>query len=86
MSSFGKLIKKFVYKQNKITIDDVRRLADSFGYKEKKKPGSEYTFHKPGSYPFTAPTVKGKYVRREYVKRIVGILGLEEYLENPKGD
>jgi len=86
MSSFAKLIEKFVYKQNKITINDVRRLADSFGYTEKKKPGSEYAFHRRGSNPFTAPTVKGRYVKREYVKRIVAILGLEEYLENPKGD
>lgn len=86
MSSFAKLIKKFVYKQNEITISDVRRLANGFGYKEKKKPGSEYTFHRTRSYPFTAPTVKGRYVKREYVKRIVGILGLEEYLENSKGD
>ena len=86
MSRFAKLIEKFVYKQNKITISDVRRLADSFGYTEKKKPGSEYTFHRMGSYPFTAPTVKGRYVKREYVKRIVSILGLEGYLEDSKGD
>lgn len=86
MSKFTKLLKKFVYKQNAITISDVRRLADSFGYTEKKKPGSEYTFHRTGSYPFTAPTVKGRYVKREYVKRIARILGLEEYLENSKGD
>ena len=86
MSSFVKLIEKFIYNQNEITIGDVRRLADGFGYTEKKKPGSEYTFHRKGSYPFTAPTVKGRYVKREYVKRIVRILGLEEYLENSKGD
>ena len=86
MSSFAKLIEKFVYRQNEITISDVRRLADNFDYAEKKKPGSECTFHRKGSYPFTAPTVKGRYVKRGYVKRIVAILGLEEYFENPKGD
>lgn len=86
MSSFAKLIEKFIYNQNKVTISDVRRLADYLGYKEKKKPGSEYTFHRKGSYPFTAPTVKGKYVKIEYVKRIVNKLGLEEYLEDSKGD
>ena len=86
VSSFAKLIEKLVYKQNRVTISDVRRLADGFGYTEKKKPGSEYTFHRTGSFPFTAPTVKGRYVKREYVKRIVKILELEEYLENSKGD
>ena len=86
MSSFKKLVGKFLFKQSGITINDVRRLADSLGYTEKKKPGSECTFHRTGSCPFTAPTVKGRYVKKEYVKRIVGILGLEEYLENPEGD
>ena len=86
MSSFTKLIEKFVYKQNEITINDVRGLFNDFGYTEKKKPGSECTFHKKGSCPFNAPTVKGRYVKRAYVKRIVKILGLEEYLEEHKGD
>ena len=85
MSSFVKLIEKFIYKQNKITINDVRRLANCFDYTEKKKPGSEYTFHKTGCFPFTAPTVSGRYVKIEYVKRIAKILELEEYLENFKG-
>jgi hypothetical protein len=86
MSSLTKLVEKFIYKQSKITISDVRRLADYFGYTERRKPGSEYVFHKKGSYPFTAPTIKGKYVKKEYVKRIARILELEEYLENSKGD
>ena len=86
MSSFIKLVRKFVYKQNEITINDVRRLANGFDYTEKKKPGSECTFHKKGSYPLNAPTVKGRYVKREYVKRIMRILELEEYLEGHKGD
>ena len=82
MSSFEKLIERFVYNQNNITINDVRRLLNDFGYTEKKKPGSECTFHKKGSNPINVPTVKGRYVKKFYVKRIVEILELEEYLEN----
>ena len=85
MSSFIKLIEKFVYKQNEININDVRRLLNDFGYTEKKKPGSECTFHKRGSYPFNVPTVKGRHVKRRYVERIVKILELEEYLEEHQG-
>ncbi|GAI92678.1 unnamed protein product, partial [marine sediment metagenome] len=55
------------------------------GYTEKKKPGSECTFHKRGSYPFNVPTVKGRHVKRRYVERIVKILELEEYLEEHQG-
>ena len=86
MSGFEKLVHKFLVKQNDITIMDIRRLLEGFDYTERKNPGSECIFHKRGSYPINVPTVKGRYVKRHYVKRIVRILELEEYLENFKGD
>ena len=86
MSTFEKLVRKFVDEPDKIGINDVRRLLDGFGYREGKKPGSECTFHKKGSYPINVPTVKGRDVKKYYVKRLARILELEEYLENFKGD
>lgn len=86
MSAFEKLVRKLVCKQGEITIDDIRRLAHCFDYTEWKKPGSECTFHRKGSPPLNAPTIKGRYVRRQYVKRIVRILELEEYLERFQRD
>lgn len=86
MSSFNKLVEKFIYEQDKIDIDDVRGLLDHLGYTEKRKPGSECTFHKKGAYPFNVPTVKGKQVKKCYVKRMVKILGLEEYLDRTRRD
>jgi len=86
MSSFIKRIEKFVYKQNEININDVRRLLNDFDYTESKNPGSECIFHKKGSFPINVPTVKGRYVKKRYVERIVRILELEEYLEKFKGD
>lgn len=81
MSGSVKLVRKFVDEPHRISIDDVRRLLDDFGYTERKKPGSEYIFHKKGCYPINVPTVKGRYVKTFYVKRIVKILELEEYLD-----
>ena len=81
MSRHEKLIRKFVYKQNEITISDVRSLLGDFGYTEWKKPGSECTFHKKENSPFNIPTVKGRYVKRRYAQIIVRQLKLEEYLE-----
>lgn len=86
MSSFKKLVRKFVFEPDKIDIGDVRRLLDGFGYEEKKKPGSECTFHKKGNYPINVPTVKGRDVKNYYVKRLARILELEEYLEKFEGD
>jgi predicted RNA binding protein YcfA (HicA-like mRNA interferase family) len=86
VSTFERLVKKLVNKPDKISINDVRRLLDYLGFKERKKPGSECVFHKKGKYPITVPTVKGKYVKSFYVKRMLRILEMEEYLENFKGD
>jgi predicted RNA binding protein YcfA (HicA-like mRNA interferase family) len=86
VSSSEKLVEKFVYEPDRITIDDVRELLVHFGYAERKNPGSHCVFHRKGSYPITIPVVKGKHVKKVYVKRIVEILELEGYLESAKGD
>ena len=86
MSSIEKLVKKSLSQQNAITISDIRRLLDAFGYKEGKNPGSECIFHKKGSNPINVPTIKGRTVKSRYVKRIVKFLNLEEWYEEHKGD
>ena len=86
MGTFKKLVRKFVDEPDKISINDVRRLLDYLDYEERKNPGSECIFHKKGKHPINVPTVKGRYVKRPYVKRMVRILELEEYLEDFKGD
>lgn len=86
MSSIEKLIEKFLYKQEAIIIEDVRRLLEAFDYREKKKPGSECVFHKKGEYPICVPTVRGRHVKSQYVKLIVKRLNLEELYEESKRD
>lgn len=84
MSGTAKLVERFLFEQNGIDIDDVRRLLDFFGYKERSKPGSECIFHKKGAYPINVPTVRGRHVKSPYVKRIVRLLFLEEWYERNK--
>ena len=86
MSGLVKLVNKFLVQQNSITIQEVRRLLEEFGYSERKKPGSECTFHKKGSYPINVPTVKGRAVKSCYIKRLVRILELEVWYEQHKGE
>ena len=87
MSSFKKLIEKFVYYPEKITsINDVRRVLDYFGYSERRKRGSECLFHKKGASAINVPTIGGRGVKSVYVKRIVQILNLEEWSESQKGE
>lgn len=84
MSSSKKLIEKFLFKPETITIKDVRGLLEAFDYREKKKPGSECIFHKRGEYPICVPTVKGRRVKSQYAKLIVKRLNLEELYEKDK--
>ena len=85
MSGLQKTVLKFLSKQNDITINDVTRLLEGFGYKPRKKPGSEIAFHKKGGYPITVPTIRGRKVKVEYVRRLIKILELEEWFEKHKG-
>lgn len=84
MSSLEKLVEKFLFKPSKVDIGDVMRLLDAFGYKRRKKSGSEYVFHKKDGYPINVPTVKGSHVKSLYVKRLAKRLDLEEWYEKSK--
>jgi hypothetical protein len=87
MSGLERLLRRFIFDQDKITLGDVERLlVDHFGYKLKKKPGSENVFHKKGANPFTVPTIKGRHIKKIYVQRMVKILELEEHLEKLQGE
>ena len=86
MSSLDKLVRKFICQPNTITIKDIERLLEAFGYEEKKKPGSERVFHKKEAYPITVPTVSGRAVKSRYIRRMVKLLNLEEWIEGTKRD
>lgn len=86
MSSISKLVAKCLFKQNSITVNDIRRLLDALGYEERRSPGSECIFHKKGSNPINVPTVKGRAVKIKYVKRLVKFLELEEWYDEHKGE
>jgi len=77
-----RLVEKFVYKPETVTsIGEVRKLLKNFGYRERRKQGSECIFHKKGASAINVPTVRGRGVKSFYVKRIVKFLNLEEWLE-----
>ena len=84
MDHLSRLASKLVYQPKNCTIGDVRRLLEALGYEERRKPGSETTFHKKGSFPINVPTVSGRAVRSPYIKRLVKLLNLEELLEEER--
>jgi predicted RNA binding protein YcfA (HicA-like mRNA interferase family) len=81
--SFDELAKRFIEEPDRITPDECRKLLELLGYERAKKAGSEQAYHKKNSYPITIPTPhKGKYVKKEYVFRLVKLSQLERYLKN----
>lgn len=87
MSSFEKLIERFLYEQDNISAGDVRGLLhDGFDYEEHRSPGSHLVFRKKGKLPIIVPTVKGRNIKKRYIKKIVNILNLEEYIEDSERD
>ena len=84
MSSFEKIVEKFLHEQDAISASDVIRLCRGFDYRLHNSPGSHLAFRKKGKPPIIVPTVKGRYIKRYNVKKIVNILNLEEYFENSR--
>jgi len=81
MSAFQKLVQKFLFEQNRISVADVVRLLVTLGYKEKKNPGSHRVFHKKGSPVIPIPTISGRYLKKKYITLLVKNLELERYVE-----
>lgn len=87
MGDLLELIEKFISQPGKITHEECRRLLEGLGYKDKKRPGSDTVFHKKGCLPICVPIPhKNKYVLSPYIRRIIRLLELEDYLESAKGN
>ena len=79
MSKFDKLVEKFLRKPPEVSFNDVVKILEAFGYTEKDSgSGSHRVFTKQNNYPIVVPVIKGRMVKRDYVKMIIDRLGLEE--------
>jgi len=81
MSRLEKLVKLFLREPPEVSFQDVVTVLEVFGYKERPSKSGHRVFTKPGGYLITVPTIKGRRVKRVYVKKIVEHLGLEEWYE-----
>ena len=89
MSSMGqleKLVEEFLKEPPELSFDDVVSLLEAFGYVERKPGGGSHrVFVKSGTRPVIVPTIRGRKVKRVYIRRIIDILGLEEWYEEHGG-
>ncbi len=82
MNQVDKLVEKFLRKPPEVLFEDVAKVLQAFGYEERPcGGGSHRVFVRPGHRPKIVPTVKGRRVKRAYVRMIIDNLELEEWYE-----
>lgn len=82
MVQLDKLVEKFLREAPDVSFTDVVRVLEAFGYEERPSGGgSHWVFVKRGHQPKIVPTVKGRRVKRPYVRMIINNLELEEWYE-----
>jgi predicted RNA binding protein YcfA (HicA-like mRNA interferase family) len=85
VSQLGKLVEKFLREPVEVSFTDVAKVLEEFGYEERPSGGGHRAFVKPGHPPKIVPTIKGRRVKRAYVKMIIENLNLEEWYETRYG-
>ena len=82
MGQLDKLVEKFLREPPEVLFSDVAKVLDAFGYKERPSgTGGHRAFVKPSHRPKIVPTVKGRRVKRAYVRMIIDNLELEGWYE-----
>ena len=78
MTQHDKLIERILSRPPEASFNDVRRLLEAYGWTLRGQKGSHAHFTKPGERTQTVPLVRGRYVKRYILDRIVDLLGLDE--------
>jgi predicted RNA binding protein YcfA (HicA-like mRNA interferase family) len=81
MSKLAKLIAQFLTDPVEVRFDEVYYLLTALGFEEKRSKGSHHTFRNAEGLKITVPKKGGKMVKGVYVRQIVTLLNLEEWLD-----
>jgi len=81
MARIEKLVELFLREPPEVSFQDVVTVLEAFGYGERLSQSGHRVFAKPGEYPITVPTIKGRRVKRVYVRKIIECLELEKWHE-----
>ena len=86
MGQLDKLVEQFLKEPPEILFNDVAKVLEAFGYEERPSGGGGHrAFVKLGHRPKIVPTVKGRRVKRPYVRMIIDNLELEVWYEKRHG-
>ena len=86
MSQLDKLVEQFLKEPPEASFVDVAKVLEAFGYVERSSGGGSHrAFVKMGHPPKIVPTIKGRRVKRAYIKMIIENLNLEDWYEERHG-
>jgi len=86
MSQLDKLVEQFLREPSEISFADVAKVLEAFGYVERpSRGGSHRAFVKTGHPPKIVPTIKGRRVKRAYIRMVIENLNLEDWYEEKHG-
>lgn len=78
MTKHAKVVARIRARPPEADFDDVRTLLRINDWTEDRQEGSHVTFVKPGELPLTIPTIKGRKVKRFYLRVLCERLGLDD--------
>ncbi len=84
MTQRDKLVRRFLAEPPEVDLEDVVRLLEMFGYDLRRTGGSHNAFVATGKSTIVVPVVRGRKVKRAYVRMINRVLDLEGYLEDER--
>lgn len=86
MGHLEKLVELFLREPPEVSFADVSKVLEAFGYIERSSSGGGHqAFVKPGHRPIIVPTIKGRRVKRAYIRMIIENLNLEDWYEERRG-
>ena len=81
MAKLKKLVRKMLNAPAYLPLEEVRKVLEDFGYELVNQRGSHMSFMNGNGDQITLISIQGKRIARTYVKRVVGLLGLEEWYD-----
>jgi len=86
MSQLDKLVEQLLKEPPEASFADVAKVLETFGYVERPSGGGSHrAFVRRGYPPKIVPTIKGRRVKRAYIKMIIENLNLEDWYEERHG-
>ncbi len=76
MAPRDRRLKRILAEPPEADFDDVWRVLEDYGWTLDREQGSHATFVKEGEYPFVVPRVKGRKVKRVYLRKLIELLDL----------